>query len=300
MAFDDLPQQTPFETAEANAYSVKTLEWSKSVSETSRCVLDVAYGKDYWQKIDIYLPESKEVKDLPVLMFAHGGGWTRGYKEMMGFMAPPITSLPAIFISVSYRLAPCDQFENNELRGEDTRFPVPMNDYLSAVQWVYQNIENFGGDHNRIFIGGHSAGGHLSSLVALRKDLIESLNLPRNVIKACFPVSSTFNFCGTSSEPGISVEHIRRILLRRDEDASVASPITHVGDNDTPFFITYGSRDIERVKLTSQEMISALQKQPHFIGYYIFEGLDHFDMNLAQGDENNHWVITVKSWMIEH
>lgn len=288
MAFDNLPPQDPFQTPEATTYAAKILVLSKSVTEKRRCVLDVAYGKDYWQKIDIYLPEDYSIKDLPVLMFAHGGGWTHGYKEWMGFMAPSIVSLPAIFVSISYRLAP------------DSRYPDPLDDCFSALKWVYDNIERYGGNPQRLFIGGHSAGGHLSTLVALRRDMAESRGLPRDVIKGCLPVSTPFDLRVEKPEPGSSEERVYQLFLRRPEDAAEASPIVHAKGNETPFFITHGSRDLEWVLRTGPPMISALQKQPGRVEYHVFEGSDHFQINLDQGNENNLWVKKVRSWMTEY
>ena len=58
---------------------------------------DVPYGADHWQCIDIYLAPQDGLRDLPVLLFLHGGGWSKGYKEWKGFMARYLTDLPAIF-----------------------------------------------------------------------------------------------------------------------------------------------------------------------------------------------------------
>ena len=122
--------------------------------------------------------------DVPchVIVFLHGGGWTHGFKEWMGFMAPSIVAWPAVFISVAYRLAP------------DHRYPAQLDDTLSALAWIQRNIRDYGGDPNAIAVGGHSAGGHLASLAALRTDLHGGHGIPLDAIKACLPVSSTFDF----------------------------------------------------------------------------------------------------------
>mgnify|MGYP003352641242 CR=1 FL=1 len=105
MAFDNLPEQKKM-GGEGEAYAAECLKRSKAAMKGARTVLDQAYGDDYWQKVDLYLPKDESAKDLPVLIFLHGGGGEFGYKEWMGFQAPPIVAFPAIFVSVSYRLAP--------------------------------------------------------------------------------------------------------------------------------------------------------------------------------------------------
>ena len=125
MAFENLPHQ-PQMGAEAEAYAAEILARSRVVAMSSRVLLDMSYGDDDWQRIDIYLPAQDGLRDLPVLLFLHGGGWSNGYKEWMGFMAPCFTDLPAIFVSVGYRMLP------------DVRFPAPLDDTVAALAWVYR------------------------------------------------------------------------------------------------------------------------------------------------------------------
>ena len=57
---------------------------------------DIAYGPQPRQTLDLFLPADRDARDLPVLFFLHGGGWSIGYKEWCGFMAPAIVSLPPL------------------------------------------------------------------------------------------------------------------------------------------------------------------------------------------------------------
>src|SRR5580704_13410235 len=200
MPFDNLPTQTKM-SPPAEAYAADILERSRQVATTTRVLLDVPYGDDFWQRIDIYLPAQPGLRDLPVLLFLHGGGWSNGYKEWMGFMAPCFTDLPAIFVSVGYRLLP------------DARFPAPLDDTVAALAWVHANIARHGGSPDRLFIGGHSAGGHLSALATLDHQRLAAAGLPGGVVKACFPVSAVFNF-----EVG-ELEARNKFLFVRPEDA---------------------------------------------------------------------------------
>ena len=70
---------------------------------------------------------------------------------------------------------------------------MPVEDCRNAVKWVYDNIAAHGGDPDRLFVGGHSAGGHLAALITLDADLWRGVGLPRDVIKGCFPVSGGFD-----------------------------------------------------------------------------------------------------------
>jgi arylformamidase len=278
MPFDSLPHQTPI-NARADIYGVTALALSRAVAKESRCELDVAYGSDYWQKIDIYLPAQTGLTGLPVFLCIHGGGWSHGYKEWMGFQAPPIVSLPAIYVSVSYRLAPA------------VTFPAPLDDCLDALAWVYRNIRQHGGDPNRIFIGGHSAGAHLSALATLRRDLFAVRGLPPDVIKACFPFSGIYSFDLDECAPSGAK------LLAGVADHKPANPLDHVAGNRTPFFLTWATNERPYIIKSSERFAAALRQQPGRFETHLFEDFDHFYIHLDMQRADNLWVRTLRAWM---
>ena len=152
MSFDDLKPQSP-RTAEnsreperARDYGERALELSRAAAARCRTILDIAFGADYYQKLDLYLPAVVAARDLPVLLFFHGGAWAHGYKEWNGFMAPGFVAMPAIFVSASYRLVP------------EHKFPTALDDAFAALAWVRSNIVDHGGDPARIHVAGWSAG----------------------------------------------------------------------------------------------------------------------------------------------
>lgn len=282
MPFDNLPPQSQERMGPAaQAYAATILERSKKVAESSRVVVDQAYGTDYWQRLDVYLPADKTLRDLPVLLFLHGGGWSNGYKEWMGFMAPAFTDLPAIFISVSYRLLP------------DIKYPANLDDTIAALAWVRRNIERFGGDPDRLFIGGHSAGGHLAALATLRRDLLAAAGVPVKAILGCFPVSGSYKF-----EIG-ELEARGKAMLEKPEDAAEISPITHVAGNRVPFYITWGGKDLEHCLKTAPPMVEALKAAGTRVEHQVFDEFDHFEISIDNGRRGSPWVETVRKWMTD-
>ena len=77
---------------------------SERVRQRLPCRLDVAYGNDPLQKLDLYVPEA--ANDAPIQMFLHGGGWHGGDKSSRGYPAEWFVPKGVIWISVNYRLAP--------------------------------------------------------------------------------------------------------------------------------------------------------------------------------------------------
>jgi arylformamidase len=278
MPFDNLPK-LPQMGPVAEAYAAEILEGSRRVAATTRVVLDVRYGDDAWQKLDIYLPAEAGFSELPVLLFLHGGGWSNGHKEWMGFMAPCFTDLPAIFVSVGYRLLP------------EVRFPAPLDDTIAALGWVHANIARHGGSPGKLFIGGHSAGGHLAALATLRRDRLDAAGLPAEVVKACFPVSSVFDFAVGE------LEARDKPLLARPEDAPLASPSNYVRGNRVPFYIVWGDNDLEYVMRTSPLMVESLAREQGRVQHSVFAGYDHFRPSTDGGRRDSVWVQTVRAWM---
>ena len=71
----------------AEAYAAFCLTHTAQAQARLRHVLDIPFGADYWQKLDLYLPDDPRTAGVPTLLFMHGGYWTHGYKEWLGFMA---------------------------------------------------------------------------------------------------------------------------------------------------------------------------------------------------------------------
>ena len=102
--------------------------------------------------LDVYRP--KEGTGHPVLIFIHGGGWKMGDKKHYGGIGRLFSGEGYVTVNINYRLSP------------DVIHPAHVEDVAAAVAWVVNNIASYGGDPGRIFVMGHSAGGHLAALVA--------------------------------------------------------------------------------------------------------------------------------------
>jgi acetyl esterase/lipase len=114
---------------------------------------DVAYGTDPLQRLDIYAPKTAK-ESLPVVFFLHGGGWSIGDKGRIADKGNVYPENGVIFISVNYRLAP------------KVMHPQQIQDTALAFSWVKNHVSEFGGDPNRLYLMGHSAGAQLVDLLA--------------------------------------------------------------------------------------------------------------------------------------
>jgi arylformamidase len=285
MAFDSLPDLGQLLMPGAAEYAEKALAMSRAVADSDRTALDIPYGRDAFQKLDVYLPNQEPVSKLPVLIFFHGGAWRHGHKEWMGFMAPPILAIPGIFISPNYRLVP------------HHKYPAALEDAVDVLLWVYRNISSYGGDPDAIFIGGHSAGGHIAALAAVRRDLMTKKGLPADLIKGCFVQSASLSLDLASIEPGSMREKIVRQILAQESDGREGSVITHINGSGPPFFISHGSKDLPNIPGESAEVMAKMKEVGWPVKGYIFDQLSHFETNLECTKPQSPWIQTVVAWM---
>ena len=262
----------------AGEYLEQAMAWSDEVRANGRAALNLPYGNDERQKLDVYMPAATPEHPAPVLLFLHGGYWVIGHKDLLGFMAPAITPAPALLVSVGYRLAPA------------AKYPQQVDDCRAALRWVYDNIADYGGDPQRIHVGGHSAGGHLAALITLQQQHLAPFGLPQDVIKGCFPVSGVFDVTETPPER-------RQAFLESDADARDASPLYNAEGNVTPFLLEIGSDDFDNLRAQHPRMLAALRSQPGYVEEMLREAHNHFQISLDHANPESPWPTRVRQWL---
>lgn len=179
----------------------------------SRRAKDVPYGEGPRRKLDIY-GRRKTSQPRPVVMFWYGGSWKSGGKKYYSFVADYVRSLGAVCVVVDYPLFP------------KQTFPGFIDDASLALAWVKSNISQYGGDPDRIYLMGHSSGGHTA--------LITALKFQRDV-KGCIPISA----------PDQISRRIYGEVFGQAFETGAEKPIHYIkpSKNSTRFLIIHGSWD---------------------------------------------------------
>jgi acetyl esterase/lipase len=128
------------------------------------------------QVLDVYTPQSAADKGLPIVFWIHGGGWQVGDKGDVALKPKVLTEQGFVFVSTNYRLVP------------EVEMDVLIRDIAKSLGWVVRNIAKYGGDPQRIFVGGHSAGAQLAALVCIDDRYLKEAGVPFEVLKGCVPV----------------------------------------------------------------------------------------------------------------
>lgn len=269
---EDYPAQEPFTTIGAQ-YHDEVLRLAEGVEGE-----DIPLGEDPYRSVAVYRSAAPSGQ---VLCLIHGGGWTNGYKEWMAFMAPALTARGVTVVSFGYRLAPGNVF------------PAQFDDCADALAWVHDHIADYGGDPNRIHVGGHSAGGHLASLLALHLDWQAPRGLPADVVKSALPISGTYLF-GEGS--GLSM---RPRFLGDPELANEApaSPVSYLRDGAPPFLVAFGTEDFPHLVRQAEDFAAALSRHGGVVETLPLEGCNHLGASYASGDPDGVWVRTALAFI---
>lgn len=131
--------------------------------------LDVRYGNDPFQGMDIFMPRA--TRAAPVILYFHGGRWREGHPAFYDHLADSWVADGAVFVSCGYRLEPAATIADS------------VDDALAAVNWWGEHAGDYGGDPQQLIVAGHSAGGHLAAMVALTPRARE-VHAPARVIAA--------------------------------------------------------------------------------------------------------------------
>lgn len=205
--------------------------------------LDIPYREDAdadarKHKLDLFMP--KGIKEVPLLFFIHGGGWTTGDRKLYAPLGRVFARNGIGTVITSYRLSP------------GVRHPAHIEDVASAFAWTYKHIAQYGGRADRIFVTGQSAGGHLAALLATNETYLKAQGLSLKAIRGAIPISGIYNF-----RPGRMV----RVIGEGQEAADSASPMKHVSGSEPPFLILYAENDFGGCGEMSRELCDALKEK---------------------------------------
>lgn len=147
-----------------------------SVAQAQNLTSNVPYADPAHERqvLDIYAPDG--AKDLPVVFWIHGGGWQAGDKTSVQIKPRVFNEKAFVFVATNYRLLPHVDMD------------VLIRDVAKSLGWVHKNIARYGGDPNRIFVMGHSAGAQLAALICIDDRYLKAVGVPFDVLKGCVPV----------------------------------------------------------------------------------------------------------------
>jgi acetyl esterase/lipase len=233
-------------------------------------------------KLDLFVPKGK--KSFPVVVLVHGGAWMIGDNRCCGLYSSVGEYLASQGIGAvlpNYRLSP------------EVKHPEHVKDVARAFAWTKRRIADHGGDPRKIFLVGHSAGGHLVALLATDEQYLKAEGCRTDDVKGVVGVSAVYRIpagnaeveLGGASPGSLRLDEMAPIrgkafegMLKRgggipmsvnifapafggDPQARAnASPVNHVRKHLPPFLIVSASNDLPLLPAMASEMHETLQK----------------------------------------
>src|SRR5262245_39549620 len=229
---------------------------ARKVRESAKSWLNVPYGSSPRELLDIYAAEKP---GGPVLVYIHGGYWRSGSKEDNCNFVPTFTKRGATVVLVEYDL--CPQVTVSDI----------VRQTRSAIAWVYKSIVRYSGAPNKIFVSGHSAGGHLTAM-ALAHDWTKE-GLPADLIKGAAATSGVYDLDIVTK---ISVQEQVRMT---PEIARLNSPFLNPPRVKCPLVVAIGGAEPKGWQQMSEDYFQFCKKNGMSAEYLIEPGANHYTMS---------------------
>jgi arylformamidase len=221
-----------------------------------------AYGDTAIEQLDIFRTlRAKGNSGAPVFIFIHGGAWIRGAANSYAAMAEMFIGAGAHFIVPDFI---------NVADAGGSLFPM-AEQVCRAIAWVYRQAESFGGDRDRIYVGGQSSGAHLTA-VALTADWPDEFGVPADLIKGGLCTSGMYELAP------VRLSKRSDYVKFTDEMVERLSPLRHVDRLCAPLIVSYGTYESPEFIRQAREFAAAARDAGKLIELIVGENYSHLDL----------------------
>ena len=218
----------------------------------------LSYGSSPIEALDIYATSKA---NAPIHIFIHGGAWRGGLAKDFGYPAE-------LFVHAGAHYVVPDFINVVEANGN---LMTMAEQVRRAVAWVYRNAQTFGGDPNRIYVSGHSSGGHLAGVV-LTTDWRKEFDLAADLVKGGLCCSGLFDL-----KP-VRLSFRSSYVKFTDETEQALSPQRHLDKLNTPLVLAYGSLETPEFQRQSRDFAAAVKAAGKPVQLLVVEGYNHFEI----------------------
>ncbi len=229
---------------------------SASVRAELKGHLDVSYGDGVRAKLDIFPAAGDASGQAPVLAFIHGGYWQALDKAVFSCVAPVYVEAGITVVTIGYPLCP------------DVTMGGIVAQCRAALLWLSRNIGDYGCDPTRLFLSGHSAGGHLSALLAGTDWAAEGGTA--NLLKGAIPLSGLYEL-----EP-IRLSYLNEALHLNPDEVAQYSPSLQTTRISCPLLLAVGGAETDEFRRQQRDYAAHLSGQEMSPQTLEPEGLNHF------------------------
>jgi acetyl esterase/lipase len=221
---------------------------------------DLAYGTDPRQKLDLYLPEGLK-GPAPVILFFYGGSWQNGSKDYYRAFGQAFASQGIVVAVADYRLYP------------QVKYPAFLADGAAAFRFVHDHVAAEGGDPNRVFLAGHSAGAYIAVMLDSDLSYLKAAGADPAWVRGVIGIAGPYDFLPLT-DPAL-------IDVFGGADVRATQPIDHIDGKRAPMLLAHGTAD-ETVGIgNSRRMAKKLKSFGNAVEVKEYQGVGHVGIILS-------------------
>lgn len=229
---------------------------------------NLPYGPAPRQKLDIYMPEQPGAKS-PVILFFYGGSWQNGTKDDYLAFGETFASKGIVVAIANYRLYP------------EVSYPEFLRDCASAFAYVHAHIADYGGDPDRIFIAGHSAGAYNAIMLASDPRYLHDAGADISQVRGAIGMAGPYDF--------LPLTDPKLIKLFGGANRPDTQPINYIDGKRPPMLLATGDADETVSPKNTERMAAKLRSYGNSVEVKVYPGIGHLGilLSLAPGLRGN-------------
>lgn len=240
-----------------------------STAAQTKVAKDVYYSakNSSSESLNIYYPK-KDSQLRDVLIFIHGGSWSSGKKETYWWLGRNLAKKNTVAVMINYPLAPTATYKEMALAA------------AQAVKWVGENISQYGGNAQRIFLMGHSAGGHLCELINADPQYFKAVgnSFPIKGVILNDPFGLDMDEYLSKAEKDENYANFLRTFSDQPTSWKAGSPLLYVKNVRNPHLLWYGANTYPAIQIQTERIFKELKSQNIAVSLKVIPKKKHVGM----------------------
>lgn len=220
----------------------------------------IAYGTSPRERLDVYTPDGLE-DPAPVVVFIYGGRWQDGSRDLYDLLGDQLTRRGLVTVIPDYTLYP------------DTLFPGWVEQAASAAAWTWQNIADYGGNPEWIYLVGHSAGAHTVTLLEMDPGYLAAAGVPESAVRGVVSISGPVATEWTDADV--------QALMGPREGWAQTYPRNFIGELEGPILFLHGGGDDTVSPRNSIELADRIRGAGGCARTVVYPGIGHVEIMIA-------------------
>ncbi len=218
------------------------------------------YGASEIESVDVYRTK-KNPENAPINIYVHGGAWRNGRSADFAFLSEMIVDAGAHSVIVDF----------NNIDDVGGNLMTMAQQVRSAVAWVYNNAQKFGGDKNRLYLTGHSSGGHLTSCI-VTCDWQRDFGLPKDIVKGAMLASGMYELTP------VRLSKRSKYVNFTDAIVDELSAMRHIDRLHCPIVVAHGTQETPEFQRQARDFAAAVKAAGKPVTFIVAEGYNHFEI----------------------